>query len=546
MLKPIQKTFDWLNRQNHIVLALLIFAIFVLISWLVRDARPLACDMAEYMNNPLRILNGDMPYRDFWLLFPPGEVYFPAFVYDFFGQNTDTLRFATILTSCLIPVAGFYLGRELFGKNTKALVVAMLMYFTSVVSNYEGPDYLHLYLFFIILATIFLVRHFRTGEKYGLVLLAGIMMGFAFLFKLYEVGGVYVAYMITLGAYPAAVKNDRKSILAGPILLLGGTALVGIVLVWSMGDLTWLMINELVFESVKNGTSMNLSYFNELGYVLNSISNDFNSLTSGGGVGAVLYLGYHLLRLIVETGYYVVPFIAIVIYFLFIYKNPDKRTVYISTLIFLWGVMSFPKALGRSDIAHLAPSVAPFLVFILYAGVKQLNKRYLKSIAYVVVSLMLLSISFPAFKYLSIKMNPIKYVETERGNVPFKTLEDKNDLQMTLEFLSEHTNEDDYIFVTPWDAAPIYALTGLRNPTYYDSLNDLMIRRNVAKQKKIIVDLKVNKTKFIVHNADWGYDNKPEQQFRTACSVLQEFIEKECYEVASFGFYTIYSLNEMN
>jgi hypothetical protein len=33
-------------------------------------------DMAEYLNNAFRVVQGQLPYRDFWLLFPPGKFIF--------------------------------------------------------------------------------------------------------------------------------------------------------------------------------------------------------------------------------------------------------------------------------------------------------------------------------------------------------------------------------------------------------------------------------------------------------------------------------------
>ena len=35
----------------------------------------------QYLNNPVRILRNQVPYKDFWLLFPPGEVLIPALIY---------------------------------------------------------------------------------------------------------------------------------------------------------------------------------------------------------------------------------------------------------------------------------------------------------------------------------------------------------------------------------------------------------------------------------------------------------------------------------
>jgi len=171
-----------INASKPWIIATVIYILLLLVSLMTYNYRPLACDMAEYLNNPLRILYGDIPYTDFWLLFPPGEVYFPALIYKFLGINTDYARIATILTSCLIPVAGFYLGRNLFSENTKAIISGFIFYFFSVVSNYEGPDYISLYLLFLIFSSIFLIKYLQNqGKNIKYVILAGMMSIFTYL-----------------------------------------------------------------------------------------------------------------------------------------------------------------------------------------------------------------------------------------------------------------------------------------------------------------------------------------------------------------------------
>jgi 4-amino-4-deoxy-L-arabinose transferase-like glycosyltransferase len=507
--------------------------------------RPLACDMAEYLNNPLRILFGDIPYSDFWLLFPPGEVYFPALVYKIFGANTDYARIVTILTSCFVPVAGFYLGLRLFGENTEAIIAAFIFYFFSVVTNYEGPDYISLYLLFILLGAVNLVKYFRANDKNSnLLVLSGLMMAFAFFFKLYEVGGVYVAFLLMIFIYEKSQKSLQKQILKSLTTFVVPGLILFVILLFAFGSHSSKMLNELIFESVKNGTSMNLPYFNDLYYITISLTEDFHSLGTLGNIPAVINLFYHSLRFIVALGYYLIPFLSIIIFIFYFLSKLDKPEYIIALLIFLWALVSFPKALGRSDLAHLAPSVAPFILFMFFVAVKS-KRTVLKKTSLIIVIIMFFSVLFPFFKVLSLAKTPRQYVKTANGCVPFKKAQDKIDFENTYNFIIRHTDKSDYIFVTPWDAPPVYALTGRRNPAYYDSLNDLIIRKDKNKQKKIISDIIKHKTKLIIHSGDWGYDNKPEQQFTVACSLLQQFINERCYPLAKFGFYTIYEIKDM-
>ena len=543
MLEFLNKTIRYINKFRPRQIGIAIYFFFLLISLLTYNYRPLACDMAEYLNNPFRVLFGDLPYIDFWLLFPPGEVLLPTLIYKIFGVNTDVLRVATILISCLVPVAAFYLGRLLFRENGKSIVAAFIFFFFSVVSNYEGPDYLHIFLLFIILAVYYLIKNFEVENNFKYVFLSGLFFALAFCFKLYEVGGVYAGMFLLLLWHEISRKNDLKGILKTVLLFISSLLLPLLMYIILYGNSTLLALNEVVFESVKNGTSMNVPYFNDLYYVVRSLSNDWGRIVNNSEISAFAYLFYHSLVFIVTFGYYIVPFIAVIIFIFWIFRKPAKKEAFIVSIIFIWGLMSFPKALGRSDLAHLAPSVAPFMLLLFYLGYQSVSKT-IKNVAKTVVIVMFLSLFFPFFKVYTVLSNPVECVSAPNGAVPFKNESDRADFENTVNYILENTDKNDYIFVTPWDAPPIYALCERRNPTYYDSLNDLIIRRNEEKQKQIIRDILAHDTKLIIHNPDWGYDNKPEQQFRVACDLLQDFFDNECILVARFGFYYIYTVNE--
>ena len=55
-----------------------------------------------------RILNGDLPYRDFWAVYPPGQIYAIAAVYKLFGTSLLTSRVYHTFVWFAV-VIGFYL-----------------------------------------------------------------------------------------------------------------------------------------------------------------------------------------------------------------------------------------------------------------------------------------------------------------------------------------------------------------------------------------------------------------------------------------------------
>jgi len=137
-------------------------------------------------------------------------------------------------------------------------------------------------------------------------------------------------------------------------------------------------------------------------------------------------------------------------------------------------------------------------------------------------------------------------VSTEYGTLLFKNESEAINVNDVIKFINRNTEKGGYIFVTPWYAPPFYALTNRKNPTYYDSLIDLVARPSDEKRKKVCNDLLNKDTKLIIHYADWGFDNKKELQFLNTCPILQRGIEENFELVEKYGCYWMYVPKSQN
>ena len=131
-------------------------------------------------------------------------------------------------------------------------------------------------------------------------------------------------------------------------------------------------------------------------------------------------------------------------------------------------------------------------------------------------------------------------VKSGTGQLFFNNSEDACNANKVIWYIIQNTGPGDYIFVTPWFAPPFYALTNRKDPTYYDSLIDVVARPSEDKQNSICNGLSRKKTKLIIHNTQWGFDDKEELQFSYSCKVLQRFIDSNYKLVEQFGRYGIY------
>ncbi|MCD6572827.1 MAG: hypothetical protein J7K95_01865 [Thermoplasmata archaeon] len=311
------------------------------------------------------------------------------------------------------------------------------------------------------------------------------------------------------------------------------------------------MVKEIAIESLSHGTSMNRPYFtNSISY-LGLILTDLKVAWETGEYFYVVKIFYHIANFITVTLSHLLPFllVGISIWYL-VGKKLEKSDKVVLLFFLLWGMFTFPKALGRSDMSHLAHSITPLfflLIFLLRKSIEKIeeNKTSLgKFITYgFVVITFLLLVSVPLFLVQTgfALVRPHYEVSTKYGTLLFQNESEAIDVNNVISFINKNTDEGDYIFVTPWFAPPFYALTNRRNPTYYDSLIDLVARPSDEKQIRVCNDLLKKDTKLIIHFTDWGFDNKEERQFLNTCPILQRCIEDNFELVERHGRYWIYT-----
>ena len=383
-----------------------------------------------------------------------------------------------------------------------------------------------------------------------LLFLAGIFNGLAFFFRFYETLAFFFALVLVIFLDCNSKKKtffiSLKSILcfsSGTLLVLGIGSLFFI-------DIIQKMFNEVILGSILHGTSLNRFYFTNSITLWNKIFTDFEILFESGNYKMVLIIFYHFIHLLNVSLASILPFIvsAIVIWYLAGKKliETNKSLIF---FFFFWGIFSFPKALGRSDMSHLAPSITPLFFLVIYFlqtyfrcadknknTMDNLVKRCLLIITFILLSPVPL---FFAKSGYSLLKTPYK-VSTAHGTLLFHNKPEADDVNNLIQFINKNSDEKDYIFVTPWFSPPLYALTNRKNPTYYDSMVDLISQPSIQKQNEVCNSLLNKSTKMIIHYPDWGFDGKKELQFLYACPVLQKCIENNFNLKKKFGNYWVY------
>lgn len=522
-----------------------LFVIFLLFPLSTYNYTTALGDAAEYLNNPLRVINGELPYRDFWLLFPPGEVFVPAFIYKAFGLNINIVLISSVVIRALVGTFSFLLGKSFLRDDFFAAMAAMLVFFNGL------NDMNDMYFLLLLISALFLMRYLKNNSARELFL-SGVFVGLAFLFRFYEVGAASLACLVTIFVYSGLDKKKllrHTALFCGGVLLVVGLASPALINFWQP------MIKQIVIENVnvptsQYGGSMDLPYLIYYKPYFEQVLAGIKGITVNANVFYIMNSFYHLCYLIIIILSHLLPFLLAGMAIWYLAGKKLKRFDKAVILFFLlWGMFTFPKALGRSDMGHLAQSITPLfflLVFLLQKSIEVFNqnKTYLNKLTsfglIVVITLLLLSVpsSITMKAYALAIPSPNFEVSTQFGTLLLKDESEAYVINAVIAFINQNTKEGDYIFVTPAFAPPFYALTNRKNPTYYDSLIDLVARPSEEKQMRVCNNL--TKTKLIVHHAYWALDNKEELKFLKTCPILQGCIEDNFKLVIRYGHYWIY------
>ncbi|MGH9387568.1 MAG: ArnT family glycosyltransferase [Vicinamibacterales bacterium] len=181
------------------------------------------------INNALRILNGDVPYRDFWTMYAPGHFYLIAILFKLFGVQVWVQGLAHQIIVATVAAFLFLLTRRLELPRVPACLVAvafvgMLWTYAPSISSYEPA------LLFLVPAVDRAIA-FSQGKSASALIAAGVLCGIGAWFK-HDVA-FYVAFGIVAGLSASwFLAADRRPVHwvspPGVLLRVGGGAVVSL------------------------------------------------------------------------------------------------------------------------------------------------------------------------------------------------------------------------------------------------------------------------------------------------------------------------------
>ena len=166
--------------------AVLVVAAAVLLSVSYRDLN--LYDEGIILAGSLRVMNGEVPYRDFWAMYPPGNFYINAWLFSVFGEQAYWNRLFDALTKLAIVLVAYAIIRTWLSRRRSLFFAAVVWSFLLVIGSPGFPVFQATLLALVMLLT--LMRAAQVGPARGaprvlftLIFLAGALNGLMVWFR---------------------------------------------------------------------------------------------------------------------------------------------------------------------------------------------------------------------------------------------------------------------------------------------------------------------------------------------------------------------------
>lgn len=166
-----------------LILFLLLFFIsfsYLLYGYQYFNLRKYHYDEAISTYGAVRILEGGMPYKDFWTLYAPGQFYITAAVFNIFGASIKIARIFAVIILSLTCCGVYFLVRKICPKLFAILAFLFLLALFKSYMVYNRPGQLAI-LFFVL--SCFAILNYLKSKRSIWLATTGILVGVTGLFR---------------------------------------------------------------------------------------------------------------------------------------------------------------------------------------------------------------------------------------------------------------------------------------------------------------------------------------------------------------------------
>lgn len=480
----------------------------------------------------LRILNGELIYRDFFTVVTPGSYYTVASLFQIFGEQLMVLRWAALVSGLAIVLVTLAIGRQIASwpfAAAAALMTTVWGWFLITPNFYSLQAAL-----FALIALFFSLRD-AADPRARWVVLAGVMTGLTALVK--QNVGAYVAVGLLLSMWASRVFDaglDLRGRLRRSALFIAGVAIPAV------PTLLYLMVSgagPYLYESWVYYPLMKYPDRFALPFpAFYPLLPEHHVVTLRDAVPALLS------RAIPEPAVFDI-WVKFVLYLpVLVYPIVVARLVWLAhqvhrrrtevarearalLAIAIAGALLLLQTWPRADLTHLLFGIQP--TFVLFAYLTYCAWRAMRLVPgpRVVVSAVMLLITLVPHALLL--WNGYRRTDWEYANYVAPLRSDRargvravpieaQRIDAVTRYVAEHTSPDETIFVVPW-AAGFYFLADRRNPTR----TDFLLFEDPEAYPCLLARLEQQPPRYVIYGYTWDVDGR---RFRDYAAPIDRYI----------------------
>ena len=475
----------------------------------------------------LRILNGDLIYRDFFTVVTPGSYYTVAWLFQLFGEHLMVLRWAVLATGMGIAIVTLAIARRAVAwpfAAAAALMVTVWGWFLGAPNYYS----LEAALFSLVALACYTGRQAVglsgrqvVGPTNTGVIAAGIATGLTAMVKqnvgAYTFAGLLAAIWI---ARVFEVDTEWRARVRASAQFILGTAIVVVpTIIWliASGAGPYLYESWVYYPLSRYPERFSRPFPDFFPLVLDDSFDMWTKL--------VIYLPVVVYPLVV---------VRLAVLALRVRRTREAEALGEARVVLATaavGVLTLLQAFPRADVTHILFGMPP--TFILFAYLCDCAWRALRLLPGPrhAIAAMMLVVTLAPLAVLIHRGYQRTHWEYQNYFVALRTPRATGIVTGHLEaqridtvtgYITSHTSADDFVFVVPW-ASGFNFLTDRANPTR----TDFMLFEDPESYPCLLARLDERPPKYVIYGYTWDVDDK---RFRDYAAPIDRYIRSR-YEI---------------
>ncbi len=478
-------------------------------------------DEGSTASQALRIVHGQLIYRDFFTVVTPGSYYTIAWLFQIFGQSLMVMRWAALVTGLGVLVTTLAVTRRLAPwpfAAAAALMTTVWGWFLSTPNFYS----LEAAAFALLALALFL-----RGP--GWIITAGMAAGMAAMTK-QNVGAYTVAALLSTiwgGAiFDPAVDVKRRLRESGRFI--GGVAVVVVpVLVWlvASGAGPYLYESWVYYPLAKYPERFSLPFPNfypvlpEAG--ISTLREALPAVLAGRVPAPAVYEFWT--RCVLHLPVVVYP-LALVALAVLVYRARSRgdaaaaREGRAVLAVSLFGLLTLLQAWPRADATHILFGLQGTFAVLAYLLSKARSvSDTIWGVGTVVGLMPLILMLWNGYQRTQWEyQNYVAGLHVDRGRGIYTQLLEAQRIDTVTKYIVEHTTPDDPVFVVPW-ASGFNFLADRMNP----ARTDFLLFEDPEAYPCLLARLDERPPLYVIYGYTWDVDEK---RFRDYAAPVDQYI----------------------